>query len=80
MLFDGNIISFGATKNNIPKNSKYIFSLYALEPRKNLIRTIRTFSEFIKKNNIDDLVFVLGGGHWDMFIDKLKKEISSLDE
>ncbi len=67
-------------KYNIPKNSKYVFSLCTLEPRKNLIRTVKSFVDFIKKHNIEDLVFVLGGSHWDMFIGKLKKEIFSLDE
>ena len=62
----------------IPEGKKYVFSLCTLEPRKNLIRTVRTFIEFIKKNNIDDLVFVLGGGHWKAFIDKLNQEIKDL--
>lgn len=67
-------------KYNIPYNKKYIFSLCTLEPRKNLIRTVRTFIEFIKKYNIDDLVFVLGGGHWDLFISQLEDEIESLGD
>lgn len=66
-------------KYNIP-DKKYVFSLCTLEPRKNLIRAVKTFVEFIKKNNIDDMYFVLGGGHWEMFIDKLKQEISDLGE
>ena len=55
-----------------------MFSLCSLEPRKNLIRSVRTFIEFIKKNNIDDMVFILGGGHWDQFIGKLESEIKDL--
>lgn len=66
------------TKYNIPLDKKYIFSLCTLEPRKNLIRAVKTFIEFIKKNNIDDLIFVLGGGHWQMFIDQLNSEIEDL--
>ncbi len=65
-------------KYNIPTNKKYIFSLCTLEPRKNLIRAIKTFIEFIKKNKIDDMVFVLGGGHWNKFIEKLEGEIQDL--
>ena len=65
-------------KYNIPTNKKYVFSLCTLEPRKNLIRAVKTFIEFIKKNKIDDMVFVLGGAHWDEFIGKLEKEISDL--
>ena len=67
-------------KYNIPDGKKYIFSLCTLEPRKNLIRAVKTFIEFIKKNNIDDLVFVLGGGHWAHFIGKLENEITDLGE
>ncbi|MFQ6704222.1 MAG: glycosyltransferase family 4 protein, partial [Alphaproteobacteria bacterium] len=62
-------------KYNIPTDKKYVFSLCTLEPRKNLIRAVKTFIEFIKKNKIDDMVFVLGGAHWDKFIIKLEKEI-----
>lgn len=64
-------------KYNIPNNKKYVFSLCTLEPRKNLIRAVKTFVEFIKKNKIDDMVFVLGGAHWDNFIKKLESEIKN---
>lgn len=66
-------------KYNIPKDKKYIFSLCTLEPRKNLIFAVKNFVKFIKKNNIDDLVFVLGGGHWEMFIEKLNQELNNLE-
>ena len=65
-------------KYGIPKNKKYVFSLCTLEPRKNLIRSVKTFIDFIKKNKINDMVFVLGGAHWDEFIGKLEKEIKDL--
>ena len=71
-------INLAKQKYKIPENKKYIFSLCTLEPRKNLIRTLKTFIEFIKKNNIDDLVFVLGGGHWEIFIKDLEKSIDDL--
>ena len=67
-------------KYNIPTDKKYIFSLCTLEPRKNLIRAVKTFIAFIKKNEVDDLVFVLGGGHWEEFIGKIEQEISDLGE
>lgn len=63
---------------HIPQGKKYVFSLCTLEPRKNLIRAVKTFIEFIKKNNINDLVFVLGGAHWKEFITKMNKEIKDL--
>lgn len=67
-------------KYNIPLDKKYNFSLCSLEPRKNLIFAIKNFIEFIKKNNINDFVFVLGGGHWDKFLALLEKEINDLDD
>ncbi len=69
-------------KYNVSKNQrgKYIFSLCTLEPRKNLIFTIKCFIEFIKENNINDLYFYLGGGHWEDFIGQLEKEIDDLDK
>ena len=72
---DENKLSQVREKYNIPTDKKYLFSLCSLEPRKNLIRSVKTFIEFIKKNNIDDLVYVLGGGAWDGFIEKLEKEV-----
>ena len=69
-------------KYNISQNQrgKYIFSLCTLEPRKNLIFTIKCFIKFIKENDIDDLYFYLGGGHWNNFIKILDKEIDNLEE
>ena len=65
-------------KYGIPLDKKYVFSLCTLEPRKNLIREVKTFVQFINKNNIEDIIFVLGGGHHDAFLAELKKEIGSL--
>ena len=73
-------IATARKKYNIPENKKYIFSLCTLEPRKNLIRAVKCFASFIRKNNIDDLVFVLGGAHWDRFISILESEIENLNE
>lgn len=61
-------------KYNITK--KYIFSLCAITPRKNLIRIIRSFFKFLEKNNINDMVFVLAGPDAEDFIDKFNEEIS----
>lgn len=73
-------VSEAKAKYNIPVDKKYVFSLCTLEPRKNLVRTVKTFIEFIKKNEIKDMVFVLGGGHWESFIDILNQEIKSLGD
>lgn len=65
-------------KYTIPLDKKYIFSLCTVEPRKNLIFTVKNFVEFIKKNQIEDLVFVLGGGAWEAFTEQLDAEIDNL--
>lgn len=67
-------------KYNLPTNKKYIFSLCTLEPRKNLIRAAKTFIQFIEKHKINDLIFILGGGSWESFIEKLEKEITDFDK
>ncbi|MCR5225379.1 MAG: glycosyltransferase family 4 protein [Alphaproteobacteria bacterium] len=67
-------------KYEIPLDKKYVFSLCTLEPRKNLERAVRTFVQFLEKNDINDMVFVLGGGHWKSFIEKLKRSINNLGE
>lgn len=56
----------------LPHDKRYIFSLCTLEPRKNLIRAVRMFVYFVEKNKIDDLIFVLGGGAWNAFAEKIK--------
>ncbi len=66
-------------KYNIPKNKKYLFCLCTLEPRKNQIFAIKNFIEFIKKNNIDDFIFVLGGTSWPQFEQKINDAINDLD-
>ena len=75
-----NQITQAKQKYNIPINCRYVFSLCTLEPRKNLVRAVKTFIKFIKKNNISDMYFVLGGGHWKEFIGKLEQEIENLGE
>lgn len=70
-----NLLALCKKKYNIPQDKKYLFSLCSLEPRKNLIRSVRSFLKFIDKNKIEDLVFVLGGGAWAGFIKKFEKEV-----
>lgn len=73
-------IASALKKYNIPTDKKYIFSLCTLEPRKNLIRAVKTFVQFVKQHNINDLIFVLGGGHWKEFIEKLNTELGKIPE
>ena len=66
-------------KYNIPVDKKYLFSLCTLQQRKNLVRNIKTFIQFIEKHNIDDLVFVMGGGFWEHFMSKFKSSLSGVN-
>jgi len=65
-------------KYKLPSN-KYIFSLCTLEPRKNLIRAVKTFLEFVQKNRINDLVWIMGGAQWNRFSEIIKNEISNAE-
>ncbi len=60
-------------KYNIPQDKRYVFSLCTIEPRKNLIRAVRCFLDFLNKNKINDLVWVMGGGQWDCFVKEMSK-------
>ena len=77
---DKNKIDEARHKYNIPDGKKYVFSLCTLEPRKNLIRAVKTFVQFVQKNNIKDLVFVLGGSAWDDFLPKLEEELGKVPD
>jgi glycosyltransferase involved in cell wall biosynthesis len=61
-------------------NDKYLFSLCSLEPRKNLPFTITCLVKFIKKHNIQDLYFYLGGGTWNFFESVMEKTIEEAGE
>ena len=62
-------------KYHIPNDKKYLFSLCTLEPRKNLICAVASFIAFIKKHEIEDMVYVLGGGMWNEFVGRMEEEI-----
>jgi len=61
-------------------SDKYLFSLCSLEPRKNLSFTISCFLKFIKKHNIQDLYFYLGGNTWKIFKDTMSKILEEAGE
>ncbi len=67
-------------KYKIRNRQKYIFSLCSLEPRKNLIFTIKCFLNFIKQYDIKDLYFYLGGAQWPEFTEKLNSLLDSFCE
>lgn len=73
---DTNKVSHIKRKYKIPEEKKYVFSLCSLEPRKNLIRAIKAFFAFVKKNDIRDIIWVMGGSAWESFSPLLQKELS----
>ena len=66
-------------KYAIPINKKYIFSLCNLDERKNLIREVKTFYDFLNNHQISDMVFVLGGAKIDSFMKDFEQSISELN-
>ena len=66
-------------KYNIPVGSKYIFSLCNIDERKNLVREIKTFLEFIAKNKVNDMYFVIGGARIQSFMDTFERSLSELN-
>jgi len=61
-------------------SDKYLFSLCSLEARKNLPFTISCFLKFIKKHNIQDLYFYLGGNTWKSFKSVIAKILEEAGE
>ena len=70
-------VVFDKYKLKYRNNNKYIFSLCNLEPRKNLMFTVKCFIKFIVKHDIQDLYFYLGGSQWNIFIRQLEQEIDN---
>jgi glycosyltransferase involved in cell wall biosynthesis len=61
----------------IKSDKLFVFTLCSLEPRKNLLRIIKSFVDFLEKNAIKNMILVVGGGEWLDFKKYVKK---SLDE
>jgi glycosyltransferase involved in cell wall biosynthesis len=57
-------------------NNSYLFSLCSIDPRKNLVFTIKCFIKFIDKHKIDNFYFYLGGASFGDYIDKYLQETS----
>lgn len=62
-------------KYGIHEGEKYFFSLCTVEPRKNLIRSVKSFLQFIKREDITDLYYVIGGGKWKNFYGQMISEM-----
>lgn len=67
---DGRLVKYG-----LNKDSKFYFSLCTLEPRKNLVRSVKSFLRFIRQEGIIDLYYVIGGGKWKNFYDQLMNDM-----
>ena len=61
-------------KYNLPKGKRYAFCLSSVSPRKNFKRMIESFLVFVKKNNIQDMIFIVSGSGSKEFISKMQKE------
>lgn len=80
--YDKEKLSFTFKKYRIDFNqkNKYIFSFCSLEPRKNLLFTIKCFIQFIQKNNIVDLYFFIGGAAWNDYKEIYINEINDIND
>ena len=66
-------------KYHISHGKKFVFSLCTREPRKNMLRAVKCFVKFVNENDIKDLVWILGGGHWRNFFDQFAKETAKIE-
>jgi glycosyltransferase involved in cell wall biosynthesis len=79
--YNKNAIKYIANKYKINSDKfKYIFFFFFLERRKNLEFTIKCFIKFIQKNNIDDLLFLIGGEMWNNYIHHFNEALGVLAE
>lgn len=67
-------------RHGLNSDDKIIFSLCSLEKRKNLIVNIRAFVQFIKKHRLRNFYYVIGGGKWDAYENKINEEIKNIGE
>ena len=79
-ILDTNFINQVKNKYGLPLNKKYIFSLCNLDPRKNLIFSIKNFLKFVEKHNLENFICVLGGSYFKDFENILNENIENLGE
>jgi glycosyltransferase involved in cell wall biosynthesis len=68
---------YGVTQNH---GDCYVFSLCSIDPRKNLIFTIRCFIKFIIKHKINNMYFYLGGAHFFDYINQFNQEMTEFSD
>jgi glycosyltransferase involved in cell wall biosynthesis len=71
---------FKKYKHDFNPDKFYIFSLCTIDPRKNLLFTIKCFLNFIIKYKIENLHFFLGGGYFPEYYKDFIMEISKIKE
>lgn len=76
MSIDKTLKEYGITYK---ENDIYILSLCNIEPRKNLIFTIRCFIKFIERNKLDHVFFYIGGGFYGSYKNTFFDEMQSLN-
>ncbi len=65
---------FEKYETSLDLEAKYIFYMGAVDDkRKNIVGSVKYFIDFIDKNNITDLYFLLGGNGKEKLVDGLKK-------
>jgi glycosyltransferase involved in cell wall biosynthesis len=80
--YDKNILN-NILKNyniNIKPDDLYIYSLCSIDPRKNLLFTVKCFIKFLKKNNVDNFYFFLGGAYLPVYLEEFEKNMSELSD
>jgi len=68
---------YGYTYN---ENNNYLLSLCTIDPRKNISFTVKCFFEFIKKNNINNMIYFLAGGYFENYYKIFLSETTNYDE
>lgn len=61
-------------KYNLPKGKRYAFCLSSVSPRKNFKKMAESFLIFVKKNNVQDMIFIVCGSGSEEFIHKIQNE------
>lgn len=61
----------------ISSSVKYFLSLCSIAPHKNFIFAIKNYLEFVKRNNIEDCIFIITGSMFDTFKDQFSRELSA---
>ena len=65
-------------KYNIPQGKKYFLHLSYMDLRKNVMGMLRSFAEFLKQTDADDMIFVLAGKSGPKVVQENREELDKL--